>query len=113
MSIWQDADGGLHDDAEGAALQLPSWPQGLVLLTSEQALAAMQPSPSQLWLNYQAQAASLLSESDKTILRCFENMVEVPAEWATYRKSLRGIISSVSGDPAQQLPTKPTYPQGT
>ncbi|NPT59118.1 tail fiber assembly protein [Paraburkholderia elongata] len=70
-------------------------------------------SSAQLWANYQTQAQSVLTESDKTILRCYENGVTVPAAWATYRKALRAIISATSGDPAQPLPARPAYPAGT
>jgi hypothetical protein len=33
MAIWQSQDGALHDDGEGAALSLSSWPQGMTQLT--------------------------------------------------------------------------------
>jgi hypothetical protein len=44
MSIWQDAQGDLYDDDEGAALSLSSWPQGLTIATPAQlsAIAAAQ-----------------------------------------------------------------------
>lgn len=65
------------------------------------------------WSGYKAQAKVLLSESDLTILRCYENSVPVPAAWAMYRKDLRYIIGAATGDPAQPLPVKPAYPAGT
>lgn len=65
------------------------------------------------WSAYQVQAQSALAESDKTILRCYEAAVPVPSAWATYRKSLRAIVSAASGDPTQPLPAKPAYPSGT
>lgn len=43
MSIWQDSNGGLHDDMGGAALTLPSWPQGMTKLTAAQAVALQNP----------------------------------------------------------------------
>ena len=56
------------------------------------------------------QAATLaLYASDKTILRCVENAVAVPAAWATYRAALRNIISTGTGT----MPTRPAYPSGT
>lgn len=70
-------------------------------------------SPAQLWTGYQAQAQAALAESDKTILRCYENAVAVPAAWTTYRNALRAIISATSGDPTQLLPVRPAYPSGT
>ena len=65
------------------------------------------------WTAYQATAQAALTESDKTILRCGENAVVVPAAWATYRKTLRAIIAATSGDPTAPLPTRPAYPAGT
>lgn len=65
------------------------------------------------WSVYQAQAKTALDASDLTILRCYENGVAVPAAWATYRKALRAIVSTASGDATQPLPTKPAYPSGT
>lgn len=74
--------------------------------------AAHDPSrPS--WATYKASAQSALDDSDITILRCYENGVTVPAEWTAYRKALRAIVSSQSGDAAKSLPTRPTYPVGT
>ena len=55
MSIWQDSNGGLHDDMNGAALALPSWPQDMTQLTDAQA-AAIQDPPLTL---AQAQGAQL------------------------------------------------------
>jgi hypothetical protein len=47
MSIWQNpADGTLHDDMDGAALALPTWPQNMTLLTDEQAQVLQNPAPS-------------------------------------------------------------------
>lgn len=37
MSVWQDANSGLHDDMNGEALSLPSWPQGMTQLTQAEA----------------------------------------------------------------------------
>lgn len=65
------------------------------------------------WASYQAQAQAALTESDKTILRCYENGVVVPAAWATYRKALRAIVAAATGDATQPLPTRPAYPSGT
>ena len=56
-----------------------------------------------------AQAQAALDKSDITILRCAENQVVVPAEWATYRKSLRAILASGTG----AIPPQPAFPAGT
>lgn len=36
MSVWQDTNGRLHDDMDGAALSLPAWPRGMVQLTEDE-----------------------------------------------------------------------------
>lgn len=36
MAIWTDSTGGLHDDMDGAALTMPSWPAGLTALTDDE-----------------------------------------------------------------------------
>ena len=55
MTIWIDTNNQLHDDDEGRALSLPSWPQGMSIATPEQlatiaaaqsAQAAAQPNPA-------------------------------------------------------------------
>jgi hypothetical protein len=87
---------------------------GLKSITAAQAVAITNPplTAAQAWSAYQAQAESALSNSDKTILRCAENAVPVPSEWAAYRKALRGIVGAISGTPGQ-LPVAPAYPAGT
>lgn len=65
------------------------------------------------WASYQTRARALLDQSDVTMLRCIENAVTVPAEWAAFRKALRSIISAATGDATQPLPTRPAYPAGT
>jgi hypothetical protein len=69
--------------------------------------------PPMTWAKIQQQAMSALVESDRTILRCYENGVSVPSNWAAYRKSLRAIVAATAGDPTQSLPPKPAYPPST
>ena len=61
---------------------------------------------AQATLKEAAQVA--LDKSDTTLLRCYEAGVAVPAEWATYRGQLRGIVSGKSA--ATELPVRPEYP---
>lgn len=91
--------------------ELP-FPVGTLILTlpTTAQIAAQQALTS--WLAYKSQAQAALAESDKTILRCYENAVVVPAAWATYRKALRTIVGASSGTPGV-LPTIPAYPAGT
>lgn len=65
------------------------------------------------WNAYRAEAKIALDTSDVTVLRCVENAIAVPTEWAAYRTSLRAIVGAASGDPTQPLPVKPAYPSGT
>lgn len=77
------------------------------------AFAAATTPAAAAWSSYQASAQIALDKSDRTVVRCAENGVAVPAAWVTYRKALRAIISAASGDPTQPLPTQPAYPAGT
>ncbi|BCF96645.1 hypothetical protein PPGU19_012140 [Paraburkholderia sp. PGU19] len=86
---------------QGGALVAPSTTQ----IAAQQAAAT--------WATYQANAKALLDASDITVLRCIENGVTMPPEWATYRKSLRSIVGAASGNPGQPLPTRPQFPAGT
>ena len=58
-----------------------------------------------------ASAAVALDASDRTVIRCYEHAVPVPAVWATYRAALRGIVSGASSPTT--LPAVPAYPAGT
>ncbi|WP_157646650.1 hypothetical protein [Burkholderia ubonensis] len=74
---------------------------------------ASMPTTAQLWQAHQTLAMAALIDSDRTVLRCYENGVPMPAEWSAYRKALRAIVGAASGDPTQPLPTRPAYPAGT
>ena len=65
------------------------------------------------WLLYQGNAQMALDKSDRTILRCSEYGVTVPAAWITYRAALRAIVGAASGDASQALPKRPVFPAGT
>ena len=52
------------------------------------------------------EARAALAASDVTVIRRMEEGKPLPAEWAAYRKALRGVIA---GDGA--MPVKPTYPE--
>lgn len=36
MTTWKDSEGNRYDDADGAALSLPSWPSGLTEMTADE-----------------------------------------------------------------------------
>lgn len=57
-----------------------------------------------------AGALAALIESDRVLLRCYEDGLLVPSEWAAYRRELREVLSVqvVTG-----LPKKPAFPKGT
>lgn len=67
---------------------------------------------AQIKLAFKASAQAALSRSDTTVIRCSENVLPVPAEWATYRKALRAIANG-SDTASTVLPTAPSYPAGT
>ncbi|WP_250439900.1 hypothetical protein [Caballeronia sp. AZ1_KS37] len=69
--------------------------------------------PDEAWSQYQIDAKTSLDLSDVTIMRCIENNVTVPQEWKDYRKALRLIVSTVSGDASQAFPVRPEYPEGS
>ena len=46
MTIWIDTNNTLHDDMDGEALSLPSWPQGMTQATPEQIAATQNPAPT-------------------------------------------------------------------
>ena len=50
-----------------------------------------------------------LSESDRTVLRCFEADISLPQDWKDYRAALRKIIRDGKGD----VPARPSFPPGT
>lgn len=77
----------------------------------QEVLAAQYPAG---WprLALQADAQASLDKADITLLRCLENGVSVPAEWAAYRKALRAIVNG-SDSTSTSLPATPAYPAGT
>ncbi|TCK36743.1 hypothetical protein B0G84_5756 [Paraburkholderia sp. BL8N3] len=65
------------------------------------------------WATYQTYALAALSESDRTVIRCYENGIAVPAEWTQYRRALRAIVRAPTGEANKPLPIKPPYPSET
>lgn len=55
------------------------------------------------------QAQMALDKSDKTVGRCYENGIPVPAAWKDYRQQLRAIVTTQTGE----IPAQPDYPAGT
>lgn len=70
------------------------------------------PSDAELWAARQKEAQAALSESDITVLRCYENAVPVPKDWVAYRKALRGIVGAEAGNPNDEFPQQPARPEG-
>lgn len=113
MSIWQDSNNNLHDDADGAALNLPNWPQGMTQLSAEQVAAIqaeMEAAQAPIILKCLAQAS--LDASDKVLVRCMKAGVPYPAAWQSRDIVLRAIVSG-SDTTSNALPIQPDYPEGT
>lgn len=76
-----------------------------------QDVAISNPPDSAVWKTYVSDAQALLDKSDTTVLRCVEEGIPVPPEWAVYRSALRAIVGAkVAGDPSVPLPVHPAYP---
>lgn len=82
-------------------------------IAAVQAVYAAHDPTKPSWSAYQQSAMAALTESDKTVIRCYENGIALPPAWAEYRKTLRGIVGAQTGDSTVPLPTKPAYPAGT
>ena len=108
MTIWIDSNNVLHDDMDGAALSLPSWPQGMKQATQEQITAATTPAPIPLPLLAQVE----LDKSDVTCMRILSAGQAIPGEWQSYRVALRGIANKTDTT-STALPARPAYLAGT
>lgn len=66
------------------------------------------------WDDIRAQRDSLLSESDGVLTFCTEQSISVPAEWTTYRTTLRDIPETYGAESGNTelvvWPTKPAWP---
>jgi hypothetical protein len=67
-------------------------------------------APAPVVQNFVIPAQQALTDSDRTVLRCYEHAVVVPADWAAYRAALRAIVA---GETVTALPAIPAYPAGT
>ncbi len=56
-----------------------------------------------------SQARAALVASDRTVLRCVEAGLAVPADWHAFRNALRSVIAGRSAT----LPQQPDYPADT
>jgi hypothetical protein len=109
MALWIDSKNQVHDDMNGAALALPSWPQGMTPYTipeptNEQLLAEAS-------MKFKLSAQILLDATDLVAFRCFKAGVAYPAEWQSYTLALRNIVNGTNK--STSLPSKPAYPAGT
>jgi hypothetical protein len=109
------SDYGISADENGNQF-ISSWNMDVPQPTSDE-LAAAEPKAIawEALNNLKSQAQSALSASDITVLRLIEmNSTFVPAEWVTYRNSLRDIARATTDDPLPVLPVRPVYPaEGT
>lgn len=73
-----------------------------------------EPSPGQLWYEYQQTARMALNDVPVVALAAYRRGVIWPAEWKTYETSLLAITTATSiGDYTLPLPTRPADPQVT
>lgn len=119
MAIWQDSQGNLHDDMEGAALTLAAWPQGMTLLTDAEVAAARAPTPAQAHAQLQASAQALLDVitgqrgqfARAGVAGILANDTRL-APWQAFVQALRAIANGTDTT-STTLPTQPAYIQGT
>lgn len=110
-TLWIDSNGVLHDDMDGMALTLPSWPQGMTKATAAQITAAQAPKAAPL--PQQAQAAlDKVTGASGQIMRCMAAGVAVPAAWSAYVLALRNIVNGTDKT-STALPATPPYVAGT
>lgn len=109
MAIWTDVNGNFHDDMNGEALKLNSWPQGLTKYTGAWPPVS---TAAELHMQLVESAKNALIATDMVAFRCFKAGVAFPANWLTYTKSLRDIVSGTDTT-STTLPIMPTYPAGT
>ena len=111
MTIWKDENNGLHDDMDGTALTLPSWPQGLTSITDEEAasISAVNnaPTPEQVAKQTRDQRNSLLSSADIQI-NILEDAGKDVSAWRTYRQALRDVPAQKGFPSKVKWPTVPT-----
>ena len=60
MTIWIDLNNKLHDDMDGIALSLPSWPQNLTKATDAQIAASQVKTKEELIAEYESAVQSTL-----------------------------------------------------
>lgn len=114
MALWKDSNNGIHDDMDGAALSLPTWPQGMTQITQSEADAILNPplTSAQLHAQLVASAKVALDSSDMVAIRCMKAGVAFPGAWQTYVTGLRAIVNGTDTT-STVLPTQPAYPAGT
>ena len=69
MSLWKDANNEIHDDADGAALDLPLWPKGMKQITQEEADDLLTPpplTPAQSFAQAEVAVQTMLDDFAKT-----------------------------------------------
>jgi hypothetical protein len=103
-----NGDGSLNAIVSAPDGHLPAAPEGGAV--SQTPPTTM---PDAAWRACQTAARAALDRSDVTILRCIENGIAVPADWAAYRAALRAITAAPGGDATNPLPAQPAYPAGT
>ncbi len=132
MAIWQDTDGKLHDDMNGEALLLPSWPQGATLLDEQQVQSLYAPTRDQVLLNITSMIQNALDRGARSwnydsILSAASYVASTNAQYAadaaalikwrddvwSWATSLFATVSTetIPSDFLANMPTQPEQPQ--
>jgi hypothetical protein len=80
MTLWIDTNNTLHDDMDGAALTLPSWPTGMTQATAEQIAAVQNPAPTAAQVKAQIQSQIDFLESQQLLPRITREFMLSAAE---------------------------------
>jgi hypothetical protein len=112
MAIWKDSNGVLHDDMDGGALGIDSWPADATLLTNEEVEEHRKPTSEQLLQQRKGEASAALAATDEQLSEIHEAIILAEKSsddndyvaLIKYRRDLRTIVQSTDCDSIPELP---------